>query len=510
MSGTATAPLTDPQADAVLNLISQALQIVPTCSKRIAPGSPLRATLVPPAPEIDASEFVNGILNLGWTAKDVIYNDANPLNLPQNGDLRGSILPTTGGGQAQIAGGEPFPPPLGVVGGPTASTLTNIAGVLNQIFGTIALPRLSVRIRINWRIVRKRWDGTVESTQEGVNFLAPSGLTSPTVSLLIPPPFQELRVDTLASPRSDLVCLYADVALTLGTRQLTRTLGPLPFLLLPLLIPTVVAIFTDENFGVSYKSKALIVVPEHSPLSSIKPLVELLRKIESVLDALRSIGGFAAWLLGLDELLDAIPEQPRIRFAVAADHPRSRQGIPKLGNIEIRPGPLFGLLPGETFDDDARSFIVFGLPGTTVNFYNDTFYKTLPATHQGMYKITIPDAFDPSNPASFPSLFVLCRDLSNPPDTSLNKPVTVPDGVVSFEPDTTDDDQDWIDSLSSLDFDKDWLDSVATDQGMGGGDPKFGCLDRPGGGPANSRPPVQRKQRKGTQSPRKKERSRGR
>jgi len=462
MSGTATAGLTTAQADVVLRAIAHSLEIVLTSPTRLAPGTPLTAALVPASPLIDASELANGILNLAWTAKDVLFNDESAIGVPAAGDLRGDVLATA----TPVTGGEPFPPPIGAVGGSTLPTHSNVLGVLNQIFGVVALPKLKVRLRVSWRVVRTNANGNREAQTEGVDFVAPQGIASPNVTLILPPTFREMNLDTIRSPATDLVCLYATVTLALGNRLFGPfDVGPARVILLPLLIPTLVALFRDENFGVSYGGAALIAVPSHSPISSAKTLFKTLHRIEVAVDALRGIGGFAAWLLGLDELLGAIPDTPRLRFAVACDQVTSdheRDGIPRLDAIEIRPGPLWGLLPDENFDDKTQSFLVFGLPGTMVKLHNDTYYRSLPETKQGMYTVTVG-----------PELFVGCRSLNKPPDSSLNAPVTFPPGrISSFEPDTTDDDQDWKFSLSSLEFD---LSNIVPSLTNSGRDPGFAC-----------------------------------
>ncbi len=448
MSGTATAGLTTAQADVVLSAIAHSLEIVLTSPTRLAPGTPLTAALVPASPLIDASELANGILNLAWTAKDVLFNDESAIGVPA------AATPVTGG--------EPFPPPIGAVGGSTLPTHSNVLGVLNQIFGVVALPKLKVRLSVSWRVVRTNANGNHEAQTEGVDFVAPQGIASPNVTLILPPTFREMNLDTIRSPATDLVCLYATVTLALGNRLFGPfDIGPARVILLPLLIPTLVALFRDENFGVSYEGAALIAVPSHSPISSAKTLFRTLHRIEVAVDALRGTGGFAAWLLGLDELLGAIPDTPRLRFAVASDH--GRDGIPDLTKIEIRPGPLWGVLPGEDFNDRTQSFLVFGLPGTMVKFYNDINYSEhLPHSQEGMYTVSVG-----------PELFVGCRSLNDPPDSSLNAPVTFPAGrISSFEPDTTDDDKDWKFSLSSLEFD---LSNIVPSLTNSGRDPGFAC-----------------------------------
>ncbi|MBV8758864.1 MAG: hypothetical protein JO257_16365 [Deltaproteobacteria bacterium] len=474
MSGTATSALTPAQASAVLEAIKANLSIVLTSGSRLVPGQLASATLLPATPEIDASELANGVLNLAFVAKNVLFKDPKPVAVPDAGDLTGDDLAPTvanpGDPPTEVLGGLPFPAPVGLTTTPSTATATNVPGDLGQVFGSIALPRLRVSVSVTWRLTRQknpksRW-GERTPQVEGKDFIAMNGLSSPTVSLAIPPPFEELRLDTIASPQPDRACLFADVTLALGgsddgtsehvpVKLGPFTLGPLEILLLPVLMPTVVAMFSEPNFGATNTGTVLVMVPEHSPLSSARALFDHLRRVESALDAVRGIGGVAAWLLGIDELLDAIPDQPRVRF-------KATNQIPRLGDVVIKPGVVFSL--GETtFDDQTHSIAVLGLPGTQVNFFNDTDFKH---TDQGMYVVGIGAA-----------PFVAIRDLEDG-DSKSEPPRTMPPGVIAtFEPDTTDDDHDWEDSLSSVQFDPDWLSFVAEQAKTGPVDPPAGgCL----------------------------------
>jgi hypothetical protein len=438
VSGTASHPLTDAQANQVYSAIKAALQIVLTSPSVVEPGQAITAALVPAAPELDASDLANGVLNVGLAAKDVLFSSAGAVNVPDQGDLEGDTLASTLGG---VSGGQPFPPAAPVLGG---GPVTNPPGTLAQLFGTFALPRLKVRLEVLWKVR----DSSGADLKEGSDFVAPQGLASPGVALHVPPLYSELRLDTLADQTkgAKVVCLWAQVTLQLGTTApITFEVGGVPLLILPLLVPTIVVLASQPNFDVSHDSAALVVVPKHSPFASSEPLFKALRKIESVMDALRGIGGVASFLLGLGPLIDTIPEEPRLRF-VAAD------AINRLGDITIKRKPWWDFLGSDvTFDDRVYSIFVFGLPGTTVHFFNDTNFKTTETpdtSDQGMYVVDIG-----------PELFVTIRTLDT---SSLDRPVTLPEGhVVDFEPDESDDnDGRWHTDMSSLKFDELWLREV--------------------------------------------------
>lgn len=319
MSGFPTAGLNDAQADQILGAIRPTLRIVLNSAARVEPGQALRASLLPVSPEIDASNFVNGALNLALSLKDIVFTGTGVVDVPAAGEQGDTIATTLSGVTAQ-----PFPPAAPVIGGVATS---NPAGVLGQLFGGVALPDVRVQVELTWVVLQNGVE-----LAEGSDFIASNGLASPDVSVAVPPVFRELRLDTLQNPIGEVYCLLVRGNLRLGARSLPFTVGPVPFLALPIFVPTVVALFSEPNFGLTHDSAVALLVPEHSPFASAEPLFKLLRQVESVLGSLRSLAKVAAWLLGISELVSSVPDQPRIRF-VASD------GVPKLGSIKINGVP---------------------------------------------------------------------------------------------------------------------------------------------------------------------------
>lgn len=434
MSGTASPGLTTTQADAVLAAVRSSLRVVITSAPTVQPGQLLTASLVPASPEIDASDLANGVLNLAMTAKDVLFGGSVVTDVPDEGDLQGDKV--AGSSALTISGNQPFPPALPVLNGGSA---TNPAGIITQLFGTVSLPNLKVRCEIRW-IVR---DKSGNELFEGQDFLVESGLGSPNLAVRLPPVFRELRLDTLASPGGEIRCLSAVVTLTLGPQTLGPfEVGPVPVLVLPLLIPTIVALFSQPSFGVTHDSAALIVVPRHSPFANLEPLFKTLRRIEAAMDALRGIGGIATWFLGLDDLLDAVPEQPRLRFA-------AEDRISDLEDYVIKRRPWWAILSDDlTFDDRVYSLMVFGLPGTRVEFYNDEDFKHQAQSDQGRFIVEVGLEG-----------FVAIRTLDS--DSRANPPNTFPSNRIdmnTFEPDTSStNDGVWHTDMTSLRFDQAWL-----------------------------------------------------
>jgi hypothetical protein len=355
---------------------------------------------------------------------------------------------------ASIFSKQPFPSP--VLGSPSVN---QTPGVSAQLFGTFAPPQFRVGLKIKWII----HDQGGRELREGEDFIATQGVTSPAVSLLLPPIIRELRMDTLLNPVGSVVCLSADVTLQLGAKSLNTKVGPVPILLLPLLIPTIVVLFSEPSFGLTYDSTTLIWVPKHSLFASAEPLFKTLKRTEAAVSALRGLGGLVAFFLGLDELLGTVPDQPRLRFAAA-------DAIPRLGDIKIKRRPWYAILQSDpNFDDKVYSILIFGLPGTKVQFFSDTKFKMAPTTEQGNYDIQLR-----SSPPDL-DFFVSVRTLDTDDDVA---PETFPpDRVTRFDKDQGGDGR-WHTDMSSVRFHQDWLNAVAEEVRNPLQPPPLNCIER--------------------------------
>ena len=456
MSGTQAPPLTLNQSASILGSVIANLSIIRTSPAWTAPGVPVTASLVALDPLIDVSDLASGVLNVAATVKDVIFADPAPVSVPEEGSVSGTgvLIGLANQNQNPVVGGEPFPPPLGSITTSSAPIPKDIAGLLGQIFGTVSIPRLRIWTRIRW-IVRNA-DGTDE--QEGEDFLSVNGISNPSVTFLLPPVFEELRADTLMQPQLDGRCLTAEVTLTLGPWMGTATLPPISIYMLPLLIPTCVALFEEANFGTSWGGGALVIVPLHSPIGSVDSLVKALQAVYHVLDALSGLSSIAFWLLGLGDLLDALPKQPRVQLA-------QRNEIGDFEPYQIRSHPPLPDFISDDWDDATRSLIMVGVSGTRGQFYNDDHFHTSGDLGvQGYYDLIVPAASVSLTPnaSTTRGLWVMIPDLGGI-DASTTYPNTVPGGcLVAGHLDEYGSDNTWNASISSVRFESNWLDGVAT------------------------------------------------
>jgi hypothetical protein len=458
MAGVVTDPLSGAQIAKITDWVKSRLSIQVSSPTNLIPGQPLLASIAPLTSALDASELVNGVLNVALVQKDVLFKDLNTMSVPSSstatgaGDLDGSSLlknlETTTAGNLAL---QPFPiPTLNL--GQTTPFPNQLAGLLAQVAGTLSLPKLSVSLKVTWSIT----DGSGNPLTDGVDMVA-KGLKSGSLWAVITPAFKELNFTTIASSSPLAISLSASIELQVGAETpLTFTLPAISFNVLPLLVPTVVALFSEPNFGLTEDSAVVLLVPQDSVLSSAAPLFKELQRIEGVLDELRSIASVAGFLLGLSEVI-ALTEAPRLRFV-------SAKGIPKLKEIVLKHKPWYDFFGDDpNFDDRTNSLFVFGVPGTSVAFFNDFNFST--TSSQGFYTIRLND-IDVAAGSLLPDFFVAIRSYPTATEVSLdsslsnrtNPPPTQPAGRINhgagsidFKHDTTGD-TEWDTDLSSVKF----------------------------------------------------------
>lgn len=445
MAGIVASSLSTEQATRILDLLAARLRVIRKGPLHVAPGAPMLAELVPAALDLDARDLVNAAIDLAAIAKDMFFRDANAFPVADANALADSrnFLGTEllKDPPAALEGGRPFnqPPILTQV---PAAIAQHVPGLIAQLFGTVQLPDVRVGLELAWVVC----DAQGNLREEGSDFLALNGLANPTVSLVVAPSIGEYRHDTLLKPGGDLYCVSLRVRLKLGSVTRDIVLGPLPFIQLPVLIPTVVGLFSEPNFDVNSSSAVLLVVPRHSPFVSLEPLLKLLQTLDNTLSALRGIGKFAGFFIGLSDVLGAIPETPRLRLT-------SKNRIDDLENYEIRPRPWYNVFAAaDTFDDRVNSIFVMGAPGTVVEFFND---EACQMTDQGGYTITL--SATATAAGDLPDVFVAIPTLYAP---NPEAPPTMPPGrVSSFEADTTGDGS-WDTDLTSLKFGDNFITEV--------------------------------------------------
>lgn len=287
----------------VLNGIRDGLTAHLTSSATPEPGALVRAEIPSLPKELNATDVVDGALDLTFVGKDVMY--AQP-------DLEPSFAPAAL--DASTIGPKPITGATGIIGG-----IVGTPGLLGQLKGTLPLPvngTFPLQATVTWQVL-----DAAGNPLPAAQFSAPGGLAGPSIAVAFAPDTIELT----DAPSTDVLpkqrLLRATVTLSAGSVTTTsRDLPDLPILVPPLPIPTVLALFLHANFqprSGDDDGAVLIVVPESSPLRSAGQLQGALNTLQSVVGNLTAFGGFAAFLLGLGDLIHAVSVQPNVQFRAA-------------------------------------------------------------------------------------------------------------------------------------------------------------------------------------------------
>ncbi|MFA8330371.1 hypothetical protein [Burkholderia ubonensis] len=454
MSGVRTGKLPDDEIDKILNAALDRLHVQLTSPSKVQVGASVTAKIVGASAEIDVSDLLDGVLNIDWLA----FTSAT---LGDVSSTANSLETLTGVVGSTLAGASSAPATGSIKAAPT--------GILGQVLGSVSIPRLRVRAEIGWQLTDAQGNRLIE----GEDFVAPNGLGLPEVLLHIPPIFQPLDSfdphdsHPIARPVACTFRLSAYVTLSVTDRQVSRRLRPLalvksplpgaaprplahardlvpsgnafgiPLLVMPLLVPTLLALFSNEGFNPvdPQPGRMLIVVPHGSPITSLEQLNGLLRKIDQEVSNLRQLPYVAASLLGIDLLGNALSSQPAARIVSATpvdEGVEFPQGVRNFQDIVYysQPSRIWWIRIGDenvTFNDVAQSAILIGMPGTRVVFFNDADY----VADSGAWAISIADlgleAVTSPDPSTYRPLnilpFVIVRDfgLSAPDSTAFTR-----------------------------------------------------------------------------------------
>jgi hypothetical protein len=433
MSGVSANTLPAAELQKILSAAMNRLHVRLTSSNVVAPGATITASIAGAGVEVDVTDLLDGVLNIDWqaftqAALGAITDSANSLRaLITETD---KALPTAG------------PAPL-----PNAITAATPAGLLGRLVGAVSLPRLRVRADIRWQVTDSQGNELIE----GEDFIAPNGLALPDVLIKIPPLFRELDafdypgssanlqpINPLATPSACTFRLQVRVVLSVGDVFIDRVLSAapafsdpslstpptlrhpadlvpdgtapgIPLIVLPLPVPTLVALFSNAEFNPTDPSpaKLLVVVPHGSPITSLEQLNRILRKIDQVVSDLRQLPFFAASLLGLDLVNDALSGQPGARL-VSAQADNSYRDFTKVVYYS-EPTRFWWIKIGTqdvTFNDEAMSMVLLGMPGTQVSFFNQADI----VKDEGVWHVSVAGAVDFTRPLDVLP-FVIVRDL---------------------------------------------------------------------------------------------------
>lgn len=279
----------------------------------VQPGQPVQVRLSPSVLDLQhVTELLTGELSLTWITKDVLFKDHEIEPAFAASPFDPAVLTSL------LERGMPARLP---VAGSIVQTeeLKGVPGQLAQLAGTVPVPvstEVAVEVRVKWTV----HDETGAEVAPGSpDFSAPQGTTRPEVSFVFAPQTVELTVDTLIPTVQRSV--RATVTLLAGATQHMFSLPDIPVVIPAIPIPIVAVFFMHSNFTAG---AAFIVVPDNSPLKALEQLQALLDTVQSTLAPLSSIAKFAAFLLGLQQLSNALSAQPHVQFRVTRDYAFNR------------------------------------------------------------------------------------------------------------------------------------------------------------------------------------------
>jgi hypothetical protein len=232
--------------------------------------------------------------------------------------------------------------------------LSGVPGLLGQIAGAIpVLVNAPVSLSVTWSVQRNGVD-----LVEGTDFLAPGGLTSPAITLIFGPTFKELGQEGTST-----LTIVAKVTLHAFTESVDVPPLSLTVTIPDLGLPRVLAAFRHSNFSPKDGGDggfAFVMVPGSYPFREFNQLSPVLTDLQTALSSLQMFVHVAGFLIGLNDLLSAVPSQPDIQFR-AAD---------KIGDLEdiVFESHILGDYDA---DEEISSAILIGLGGTSVEIFND-------------------------------------------------------------------------------------------------------------------------------------------
>jgi hypothetical protein len=339
-----------PVTDAMLRGVFQQMSAVRTSGMQLAPGQPARVNVPIPETALEVTEMLTRTLSLEWLGKDVRF--FNPDLLPQ--PLRASLQAPGQVIRQAIS--------LPIVRQFMELLAPGTKGGLGQLAATFQTPIGSaVPVSFEWR-----WnvrDAAGSTLIENTGFLSPQGLTVPQTSFILRPPVRRLEDK---DPAPITYTVRGEVRLKAGGLD-TGYLDfpPISFLIEPLQVPTILALFVNRNFQSLAEDTAgavMVVVPEGSPLVGVGPYLQAITSVGTALQSLGSLLSLSPFGAAASTVTNAISAFGSSAVLAAQDD---------IANLND-----WTLIQREWYENDTEaedeisSLILVGVPGTTVRLYN--------------------------------------------------------------------------------------------------------------------------------------------
>jgi hypothetical protein len=244
--------------------------------------------------------------------------------------------------------------------------------------------------------------------------VAPDGVRLPDITLVFPVQTVELttmvRLPKIYWIEAQVLLRYAQVLLDQNVDVPVKQtawipLRRIPISVVPVAIPTILALFQDTEFH----GFLVVSVPFDSPLGALvghssqaaqRELTTFLQTLKSTVGHLVHIPAFASFLVGLSQLTDVLPSAPHFAFVRAK---KIIDGVSNMGAVKMGYGDdsEVNLYRGDDVNDvrpqdRISSVIAIGPEKRRVELFNDPGYKQ----DHGAFSLKLG-----------PELFALVRDL---------------------------------------------------------------------------------------------------
>ncbi len=355
----------------LLSDIASSLRIV-GAPPAAEPGVPLTLGLSPLLGPIQLSSVVDKLINLQLVDGKLA------------GELTGD-LPVSGVG--------------GIVDRPLDLDLAgDLTGTLTGALPVATLVQAVPRITIAWE-VRDEANKLLRSEE---HYVAPDGTANLFFNLLLLPEFEQAGLTTPAAVKR---IVSATVTLSSGTPNVVAP--PAPFsarakakklakrpvtalgdevsvtlkvpgvtILMPVIpIPRMLVMAKDLNFH----GPVAIILSQDSFAGSVPTLLEMLRRIQSVLSLLTGVAKLAATLAGINALINML-EAPNIGVGVAGGGNKFND----LNDVDVDAGPWYSRFNDIEAEDTMSSFVYIGPPRKSV----DLFVDQNCASGEGQFRVT--------------------------------------------------------------------------------------------------------------------------
>jgi hypothetical protein len=189
--------------------------------------------------------------------------------------------------------------------------LSGVSGQIGQLLGTIPIPVLApVTLKVTWEVQKP--DGTAAELDK---YAVVGPANTPDFTAVFAPAFEEL---TNCPPTVARFLVVAKVTVSVGSDSIGPIALPgIPVVVPAIGIPTVAALFNQENFGgsnVSTDNSVLVLVPPNSPFAVIDPLMNTLSTLRTAVNGIISgpfgtvssvvdLVSLVSFLIGIDDFI---------------------------------------------------------------------------------------------------------------------------------------------------------------------------------------------------------------